>query len=236
VWVTELESGRSEPVTPGFQPLDFDISPDGQQVVMEAPDVESKPRLWVAPLQRGAQPRMLPNVEGRKALFSPSGEIFFLHNEGPSGFVYAVRPDGSGLRKALEAPVFMHNGIPPGGRWIEAWAPMAPDKPSAVQMFPLDGGTPITVGSNTLLQWSGSGDCVWITAGAVPENISYIVPLPKGKLLPPIPAGGFHSEEEVARLLGARKIDALGAPGPTVDVYAFGRSTVQRNLYRIPIP
>jgi hypothetical protein len=236
VWVTDLESGLSHSLSPGFQPLDFDISHDGQQIVMEAPDSEGKPRLWVMSLQSGGRPRMIGGVEGRRALFSWTDEIFFLHNEGAAGFVYAVRPDGSGLRKALQAPVFAHNGIPPGGNWIVAWAPTSADRPSAVQMFPLSGGTPIVIGSNAFLQWSTSGDCVWIIGGAVPENTSYIVPLPKGKLLPLIPAGGFHSEEDVARLPGARKIDVAGTPGPTADVYAFGRFTVQRNLYRIPIP
>ena len=42
----------------------------------------------------------------------------------------------------------------------------------------------------------------------------------------------------VARLnTGARKIDANNlVPGPSADVYAFYRVTIQRNLYRIPIP
>jgi hypothetical protein len=102
-------------------------------------------------------------------------------------------------------------------------------------MFPLDGGSPVVVGSSTLLQWSSSGDTLWITGGAVPDG-TYIVPLPSGKILPPIPQEGFRSEQEIARLPGARRIDATGAPGRTRDVYAFERRTVQRNLYRIPIP
>src|SRR5262249_6801033 len=138
VWVTDLESGHSQSLSPGFEPLDFDISHDGQQVVMEAPDGEGKPRLWVMSLQRGVQPRMIGNVEGRRAVFSWTDEILFLHNQGAAGFVYAVRPDGSRLRKALQAPVFAHNGIPPGGDWIVAWAPVSADRPSAVQMFPLN--------------------------------------------------------------------------------------------------
>src|SRR5579885_1400390 len=77
---------------------------------------------------------------------------------------------------------------------------------------------------------------VFGSAGAVPDFKSYIVPLPKGKMLPRIPPDGFHSEEEIAHLLGARKLDALGAPGPAIGVYAFERVTVQRNLYRIPVP
>jgi len=36
---------------------------------------------------------------------------------------------------------------------------------------------------------------------------------------------------------GARRIDAYDvAFGPNQEVYAFARETVQRNLYRIPLP
>ncbi len=76
---------------------------------------------------------------------------------------------------------------------------------------------------------------MWISSGAVADGRSYIVPLAKGSVLPRIPKGGFHSEQEVAALPGARRLDAEGAPGPSLDVYAFERHTAQRNLYRIPI-
>jgi len=79
---------------------------------------------------------------------------------------------------------------------------------------------------------------IWGDTGAiVPESRTYLVPLPRGQALPRIPAGGFHSEEEVARLPGARRIEEMGVvPGPSPGVYAFYRGTTpQRNLYRIPI-
>ena len=64
-----------------------------------------------------------------------------------------------------------------------------------------------------------------------------IVPLPPGEALPKIPAGGFHSEQEVARTAGSAQDRRNGVvPGPSPDVYAFYRGTTQRNLYRIPIP
>src|SRR6202022_961332 len=103
-----------------------------------------------------------------------------------------VRPDGTGLRKALDQQVFSPSRIPPGGRWIEAWSPLPGKKQSAVQMFPLGGGSPVVIGSNTLLQWSSSGGALWITGGAVPDNKSYIVPLPRGRTLPAVPREGFR--------------------------------------------
>ena len=36
VMVVDLKTGRAEPVAPGFRVLNFDISPDGREVVMEA--------------------------------------------------------------------------------------------------------------------------------------------------------------------------------------------------------
>jgi hypothetical protein len=66
---------------------------------------------------------------------------------------------------------------------------------------------------------------------------TYVVPLMPGHMFPPIPAEGFQSEAAIVALPGARLIDLFDVvPGPTSDVYAFSRLTVQRNLYRIPIP
>ena len=236
LWVADVESGHSERVAPGFQPLEYDISRDGEQVAMEIQDTEGKAHLWLAPVDRSSPPRQLPSIEGQKPLFGPDGDIFFRQVEGPSSFVYRVRLDGTGLRKALPQPAFYADDISPDGQWIRIWGPLPGKVSSVVQLLPLDRGRPVLIGSNTMVQWSSSGDSMWVSAGVVPDGRTYIVPLPRGKGLPRIPEGGFHSEEEVAALPGARILDAEGTPGPSLDVYAFERHTIQRNLYRIPIP
>lgn len=236
LWIVDVDSGQNEPVATGFQPLDYDISHDGKQVVMEAPDSEGKPRLWLAPLDHRSRPEQISGVEGRNASFGPNGEIFFRHTEGSTAFLYRVRPDGTGLRKVLQQPILHLSGFSPDGQYMQIWASLLGNGPSAKQMFPLDGGSPVVIGGGSFLQWSNSGDTVWISAGAVPDGRTYIVPLPPGKILPPMPPEGFRSEDEIARLPGAHMIDHTGAPGPSQGVYAFERRTVQRNLYRIPIP
>jgi len=56
-------------------------------------------------------------------------------------------------------------------------------------------------------------------------------------MFPQTPAGGLHSEEDIAKLPGVRLIDALQvSPSPTAGTYAFVRVTAQRNLFRIPLP
>ena len=88
--------------------------------------------------------------------------------------------------------------------------------------------------------WSPGGGTVVLFSGAgsvIPDGRCYLLPLERAQDLPRVPAGGFRSEEEIARLPGARRIDSSKRiyPGPGVDIYAFYRETVQRNLYRIPI-
>jgi hypothetical protein len=54
-------------------------------------------------------------------------------------------------------------------------------------------------------------------------------------MFPRLPREGLHSDAEVAALPGARKIEGAAVPGPSPDVYAIVRQTIQRNLNRIPI-
>jgi hypothetical protein len=217
------------------QALEYDISLDGHQMALVVQGDEGKLHIWVAPIDRSSPPRQIANVEGQNPIFGRDSEIFFRRVEGPSSFVYRVRADGTGMRKVWEAPVFYAGEESPDGRWIRIWAPF-PGYVGVSQMVPLDGGRPVVIGSNAKLQWSSSGDSIWISAGVVPDGRTYVVPLPRGKTLPRIPEGGFHSEAEVAALPGARSLEAEGAPGPSLDIYAFERHTIQRNLYRIPIP
>jgi Tol biopolymer transport system component len=224
--VADLGSGRSETVVSGLEIQDYDVSRDGRQVVIAAADRNGKHRLWVAQLDRSSPPVQIPNVEGAEPRFGAHDEIFFRRAES----VYRVRPDGTGLRRSVEQPVYVIYSVSPDGRWIVGWGPRQYDGTMVFQAFSLEGGPPIVVGVTFMfLSWTLDG------RSALLRN-SYFVPLASGESLPPIPAGGFVSEEEVARLPGARHVTEDGlVPGPSADVYAFYRGTIQRNLYRIPI-
>lgn len=236
LWVADLTTGRSRPLVPDLPVHDYDISPDGSQVVAEADGRDGKPQLWLVAMDGRAPPHTIPNVEGRQAVFGPDGEIFFRHSEGQSGFVYRVQPDGTRLRRALEQPVLAVTGISPDGGWIEGWGLLPLNHVPAVELFPLAGGYPLRIGSNAWWQWSCDGHTLWIEGGPIAEGRSYVIPLPRGEAVPRIPADGFRFESEIASLPGARRMDRTGAPGPALDTYAFERRTIQRNLYRIPLP
>jgi len=245
VMVADLKSGRAEPLARGFKVLNFDISRDGRQVVIEASDDAERARLWLAPLDHSASPRQVPNVEGGHPHFGSDGEILFRHTEGgpagaDSGFIYRVLPDGSGLQKVIQQPVNHFNypsPISPDGRWVFAFGAPLDNGPSGGQVYSLDGKPPIFIGGNI----GGNGRAAWGAGGVLlsieGESRSFFFPLAAPHILPDIPAGGLATGEEIARLPGARRIEGrLVTLGPSPDVYAYYKGNTQRNLYRIPVP
>jgi len=248
LWVAELDSGLNEPLLPGFpigggtMRAPYDISPDGRQVVVEAPDRDGKPRLWLAPLDRRSPPRQIPNVEGDSPLFGPGGEIFFRAREGDYGFAYRVRQDGTGLRKASEHPVTGTKDVSPDSQWLVVYARPSKEEAGVTVALPLGGGPLVRLfGPGTHLKWSPDGRLLyWSESTSMysgQAGSTYVIPLAPGRTLPGIPAGGFRSEAEIARLPGVRVINSPDvSPGPTPEVYAYSRETVHRNLYRIPAP
>jgi WD40-like Beta Propeller Repeat len=116
--------------------------------------------------------------------------------------VYRVRPDGTGLEKALEQPILTMGAVSPDGQWLVAWATLGGDGAPAWQAFPLGGGTPVTIGSATIFDWSPDGSSLAVTSesGApIPEGRSYLIPLSRSQTLPRVPAGVTPRRWEVVR-------------------------------------
>src|SRR5262245_21624832 len=97
--------------------------------------------LWITALRPG---RFLTLKEGRpdscRAVKFSSAAPKEARAPRTTGFMYRIRADGTGLQKALEAPVLMVNDVSPDGKWLVAWAPLHGDGPPASQASSLDGG------------------------------------------------------------------------------------------------
>ncbi len=242
--VVELDTGHNEPLLPGLTVigapgLGYNISPDGRQVAAAVKDAEGKTYLWVAALDRQSPPRRIPNAEGRNPYFGRDGEIFFRSLDEPP-YAYRVHEDGTGLRKLSDQQILGLHGISHDGQWVIA--KVRKEGGDAFVALPVKGGAPVPTIPAEVASWSPDGRLMFIsvaTASMVSVQIgrTYVVPLPPGRMFPAMPGGGIESAADLAKLPGVRVIDALDAsPGPTPEVYAFSRSTVLRNLYRIPIP
>jgi serine/threonine protein kinase len=225
--IADIESGYSQPLVSQLQVLDYDLSRDGRQLVLWTADRG----IWLAPFDGSSRPRMIL-AGGAHPRFGPDGDIFFRREDGRSTFVYRVRPDGSGLRKAFERPVLILSEVSPDGRWVVGWGPGPGDGSPAHQIYAFDGRPPVLLGPFSWMRWSLDGRSTFITG-----RWTYMVPVPPDEVVQRLPAGGFRSEEEIAQLPGARRLEGAVnlVPGRVGDVYVDYRVTIQRNLYRIPI-
>ena len=244
LWVAELDSGRSEPLLPGIALTTpgagalggYDISPDGRQIVVASPDTGGKVRLWLSPLDRRSPPRQIPNVEGEQPLFGPTGEVFFRRLEGTSAFVYRVQQDGGGLRKVLDSAVIGMMGASPDRNLLVIGSHAS----GGDVIFRVDGGAPINTQLLGPIVFGWTGDRKHLFVEDTSErNLAkaYVFPVTPGHPLPESIIHGLPSEEEILKLPGVRVIALAGVvPGATADIYAYTRESVQRNLYRVPIP
>ena len=203
---------------------------------MEAPDAEGKPRLWLAPFDRNRRPRQIPNVEGRNRSLAPAAKFSSATRKGLR-VCLPCSPGRDGTAEGAGATGFHSDCVSrqtAGG--FRRGLGFRATRPSAVQMLPLGGGSPVVIGGNT--------------CPAVVERWRLSVDLRRtGSRWPDLHRSAAAGQDAARRyrredFIPSRKSPVCleragstpaGAPGPSRDVYAFERRTVQRNLYRIPI-
>jgi hypothetical protein len=243
LWVADIATGKNAPLLDGFVVTGYDISPDGRRVVFSAIDSVGKSRIWVASTDRTSAPRQIPNVEGDMPYFGPPGELMFHSIEGKSTFAFRIREDGSGMQKLSPSEISQVHSVSPDHQFVIAWSREGSENTIATKAFPISGASPTPILDAVCnLKWQSDRRFLYLsvltgmnTAGA--SGRTYVIPLVPGKLLPNVPPDGFHSEAEIAALPGVRVLDVADvAPGRSPETYAFSRQTVQRNLYRIPVP
>jgi len=244
LWIADVDSGRTEPLLPGFPIVirlgwsPFDISRDGRHILVETVDRDDRQRLWIAAIDRRSPPKQIPDVEGDAPLFGPDGDVYFRKREGSYGFEYRVRPDGTGLRKVSEHPVIEPESLSPDGRWLVAYARPNEEEGGSMLALPVGGGAPRKICGSGRVKWSADGRLLYLSPGdSMSAGRTFAFPLKAGAAFPDLPSDGFRSADEIAAVPGVRIIDAVDvAPGPTPEVYTYSRETVQRNLYRVPLP
>jgi DNA-binding winged helix-turn-helix (wHTH) protein/Tol biopolymer transport system component len=243
LWAADLETGQRERLLPEFLLEDYGISPDGTRIVFVAIAPSGDGQVWLSGLDRRGAPRLLSNMDANRAFFGPSGEVFFKGADGPGKrFLYRVREDGRNLQKAIPNPIIEAYGSAPDGKAVAAWSG------TAVQVVPTDGSSPTNAsmvcaaagGENRgttppCVSWSANGKYLYLNDR--PAGQIYALPIPRGRNLPPLPAGGIASAIEAEAVPGARVIhERYAFVGGDPSVYAFFRVTTQRNIYRISVP
>jgi serine/threonine protein kinase len=239
LWVTDVETGRRQRLLPDFELTHYSISGDGQRIVFVAVDERGRAPVWIASLNGQTSPRQLTTIDASTAFFGAAGEVIFGGLR--EFYVFRIREDGSELQKAITTPLFPI-AVSPDGQWIAVQDPTAW---GALVLHPVGGGSPLRLcdrcappwGTEPMpfyIGWSSDSKVIYWNF----DNATYAIPLPSGRMLPLIPAGGITSKEGVAALPGARLISEQDrpVPGPNPSAYVLVKVSTQRNIYRVPVP
>ena len=245
LWVADLTNEDRQPLLRGFLMQTYDVSDDGASVVFVASNDTARSSLWIADLSGQSPPRRLVPNDALQVVFEAPDKIIFAARERERNFVYRINVDGTERAKLFAASDLV--AASPDGRWIAVWAPgAAADLVNATWVYPAAGGAPRLIcgqcGSTPSFErgpwppnvgWSPDGRFLYLDLFGTP----YAVRLKPGESLPRLPAEGLKTDAQVAALPGAQRIPQVYAfVGPHPELYAFTRVSIQRNIYRVPVP
>ena len=241
LWATDVETGRARAILPGREVIGYDVSRDGTQVTFAALDQDGSSHVWLARVDGSDTPRRLTEFVADSPRFDATGNIFCRGFDNGANFIYRLR-DGHAPEKAIQQPVLFFLTTSPAGDWLIAKVQPAEgaEGSHANVAFSTAGGTPVRLCDDDCdVDWTPSGRSLVIRLGfsrSAPSNKTVVVALESGTTLPPWPARGIHSREDVSGLRITRELDGLVYPSDAGSAYVFTRSTIQRNIHRVPLP
>jgi Tol biopolymer transport system component len=236
----DIASGKSEAVLPGIPVLEYDVSNDGKEVVFSQQPSGQATQIWLAPSDRSSRPRLIASSGESSPYFGPDGGILFRLTEANNHYLARMNRDGSGHSKVVPYPIGNIGSISPDRCWILALTPRPEGGRLATIASPVCGGTPVRICKDACFaNWSPSGRFFYIPldgpSGTGPGK-TLALPVRPGEIFPTLPDGGITGHENLAAFPGSRVLDGWAiSPGPGPSVYAFVKTSIQRNLFRIPL-
>lgn len=250
LWNTELASGRSDRVIPGYgidaTLLDYyasyAVTKDGKRVAFVKKDEKGVAHLWIASTDRRSSPEQLASVENEdEPMFLPNGDLVYRASEGGKNYIYTRRQDGSGRQRLLAQEILDLLAVSPDGRWISVFQKDDKDKehPYRTVLYPNGGGRPAEVCASCNLWWSVDGTYVFLQFGPMlgpdPHSQIYLLPVSGKRPLPDLPPEGLNGPEDLKnsnrRIVLPRGVDSVLGP----QKYSYTVTNIRRNIYRIPI-
>jgi DNA-binding winged helix-turn-helix (wHTH) protein/Tol biopolymer transport system component len=243
LWRADLDSGKSEVAVPGFSIRAYDISSDEKDVVFSTQPVGQASQLWLAPLDRHAPPRRIAATGEADPHFGPDDQVLFRLTDGKQHYLARMGRDGNVRKKVVPYPVVSILSVSPDRRMVVLFSAGQGSNsafPVDVNAVPVAGGQARRVCDDCNASWSSDGRYFFI--GFVPPSRTdpkarmLAIPVPAGENLPPLPAQGIRSEADGLAIPGAKIIEQGDiAAGPDPSTYAYVKSAVHANLFRIPL-
>jgi Tol biopolymer transport system component len=236
IWRTNLNTKTSECIVRGFSVLEFDISEEAGEVVFSSQKSGEPSQIWLAPLDRSTPPKRLAASGEGSPHFAPKDKVWFRYSDGGANYVGQMNTDGSDRRRLTTRPISTVMSSSPGGRWLVVMAPGSDSAGIDTIAIPASGDVARLIGRGRLpLTWAPDGRFVCI---GVEQNSSQsvVIPVSPGEL-PAVSADGIRSLEEAAGIRGARLVNGFDISlGPDPSTFAYVKTSIHRNLFRISLP
>jgi DNA-binding winged helix-turn-helix (wHTH) protein len=241
LWRFRIKSGESEAVFPDLALLNYDVSPDGKQVIYTTQASDNSTDLWIAPADRSSPAKRLGIRGANWPYFGLPGRILFQLAEGNANYLEQARTDGSDRAKVSPYPISEISGVSPGRRWVMVLIPQFPvgggPAPAAI---PLDGGAPLQICAHFCVPtWSSNGTYLFVPVESPSEKgpgRSLAIPVGPNETIPRLPAGGIPPLSDASVVPGAQSVpraDLIAGKDPAH--YAFVNTTVHRNLFSVSL-
>ncbi|HYR90794.1 MAG TPA: hypothetical protein VE422_42420, partial [Terriglobia bacterium] len=238
LWRTDVASERSERMLPGISMLEFDVSDDAEAVVYSTQPPGKPLQLWVSTLDRRSPPQLISASGEGSPHFGPDGRIVYRVSDGTDPYLAQMNRDGSGRSNVVPYPVGNIISMSPDRRWITTVATM-PNGIGGTFAVPVAGGAPQRICSGCPLWWAPDGKFLYLFVqqpSLTDRGKTRVIPLQPGEMLPKLPPSGMRAPDDPKLFPGSYLIDEYGiSPSPDPSVYAYVKTTMHRNLFRIPM-
>jgi eukaryotic-like serine/threonine-protein kinase len=244
----DVSTGAREEVLTVTNVINFGVSGDGAQLVYSAAGADHRAHGWIARTDHSSPPRQITpsDQEDDYLRMLQNGDFVFRRREQGQYFAYTMKADGSGVRKLLPMPITQMMGVSPDGEFV-AFVPKEKTQEDklSIEIQRLSDGTSRTLCEACLPHWSRDGKRLYLSFALISRSESkqhgqtYVMPWNPALPWKALGATGTRTEAEVAKIAAvvpaASKAEAF-SPGPSPNVYAYSLRTIQRNLYRVPLP
>jgi eukaryotic-like serine/threonine-protein kinase len=248
LWSTDLTSGKSDRVVPGYgiestlqdYYASYTVAEDGNRVAFVKRDEKGISHLWIASTDHRTSPQQLASPQNEdEPMFLPNGDLVCRASEGGKNYVYTRHRDGSGRKKLLEEAVLDLTAVSPDGRWIAVLQKddANKDHPYRTLAYPNGGGKPVLMCALCLVNWTVDGKYLAFQF-ELPRNQqspTYLLPVGGKRGLPELPPEGMGGPEDLNK---SGRVIAVPREADSVlgtNNYSYTMTNIRRNIYRIPI-
>jgi len=240
LWMYDLDSNHGERLLPGIVIAGYAVSPDNKRLLYSIVTQGLKSEIWLAALDGRFPPRRLSSGDDSIPRFGPNGDIIFKSSDGKVNYLYRMRGDGTGRQKLSESPIVGLNRLSPDGKWVDVLGTASGEESASARVLvPTGGGASVPLCDRCTVAWAPDGKYFYVNLSGMPEGLTrtYAIPLRPGSMIPPLPPGGVKSPEDLTKLPGVQIVEAPSTivPGMSPSTYVFTKSSVHRNLYRVPL-